>query len=104
MLIVSNVMSKTIKNTTGGMFILYAKLCSQLCINHHDSGNAISNDISISFIKSFESIVVMVVVDAPVTLRIPISFLLFCAVNAGSDVPHSVLKLFTGFATAAFID
>src|SRR6185503_15518464 len=83
---VNNVISITdspaITNTKGVMLMRYAKPCSQLCIIHHDTGNAINKEMPTSFKKSFDNIVVMLVTDAPTTFLIPISFLLFCAVKA----------------------
>ena len=70
------------KNTNGVMLIRYAKLCSQLCISHHETGKAISNEINTSFKKSLDNMVVMFATDAPITFLTPISFLLFCAVKA----------------------
>src|SRR3954462_12448435 len=54
---------------------LYAKLCSQLFTKYHATGEAIKNEMTTSFKKSFDSSPTMPAVLAPSTLRIPISFM-----------------------------
>src|SRR5437764_15464222 len=64
------------------MVMRYAKLCNHSVAAHHEIGIAISNAIHINPRKSFESIATTLLTDAPITFLMPISFCLFCAVNA----------------------
>src|SRR5258706_8628538 len=64
------------------MLMRYAKPCSQLFISHQDTGNAISNDNITSLRKSFDSMAVISLTEAPIAFLMPISFCRFCAVNA----------------------
>src|ERR1700730_8761205 len=85
-LTVSNVISRTDNaariNTPTPISTLYANPCSHWCMDHQDMGKAIPMDINTSFRKSADSIAVILFTEAPMTLRIPISFCLRCAVNA----------------------
>ena len=71
-----------ITNAYSGIFIRYAKFSSQLLINHHDTGKAMVKEIKINRKKSLVSMVMIFAIEAPRTFLTPISFLLFCAVNA----------------------
>src|SRR3982751_5611266 len=53
---------------------LYAKPCNHLLIKYQASGEAIKNEMTTSFKKSFDKRDIMPVVLAPRTFRIPISF------------------------------
>ena len=61
---------------------------------NHAIGEAISNAINTSFTKSFESSAAIPVVDAPSTLRTPISFLRCAMLNADSpNKPRQAIKI-----------
>ena len=72
---ISNARIPATKNIHQLIDTRYAKSSSHLFIAHHATGNAITEAISTSFKKSFESIVTIFVTDAPNTFRIPISFM-----------------------------
>ena len=57
-----------------GILMRYAKLSSQLRISHHETGDVIIKAMAISFIKSLDSITVILITEAPKTLRTLISF------------------------------
>src|ERR1700722_2209183 len=76
------------------MGILYANPSSQLCITHHARGEAIRNDMTISLIKSFDNKKTIFGMDAPNTLRTPISFVLCAVVNKDNpSKPRQAMKI-----------
>src|SRR3954464_14628617 len=61
---------------------------------HHASGDAINKAITTNFKKSFDSSVVMLVTEAPSTLRTPISLMRFSAMYvAKPNKPKHEIKM-----------
>src|ERR1700722_371915 len=76
------------------IFILYAKFCNQLFITNHASGEAITNEMKMSLIKSFDKRKTILLTDAPSTLRTPISFVRCVVVNNESpSKPRHAMKM-----------
>src|SRR5687768_18608943 len=63
-----------IKNIHQLILILYAKPCSQLCITHHAIGKATILASITSFIKSLDTSISILDIEAPNTFLTPISF------------------------------
>lgn len=63
------------------ILILYAKPCSHLSINNHAKGAVIKKEIPTNFKMSSENNLIMVLLEAPKTLRTPISLVRCCAEN-----------------------
>ena len=89
-------------NATGLRVIRYAKLCSQAFAANHDTGIAISSAKETNNKKSFESMATTLLTDAPITLRMPISFCLFCAVKAAK--PNKPRQEITMVIAAKYFD
>ncbi len=81
-------------NTSQPIFIRYAKSWSQLCIKYHARGDAINSAIAISFTKSFDNKLMILVTDAPNTFLIPISLVRFTAARvAKPNKPRHARKI-----------
>src|SRR5882762_910749 len=74
----------------------YAKSCNQFCIPKYEAGTAMTNAMTINFKKSFESKMTISSTDAPMTFRIPISFIRCSAVKvANPNSPRQEMKIAT---------
>src|ERR1041384_1543739 len=67
-------------NTHHCIVTRYGKSCSHVCIAQYDNGAAKTNAISTSFKKFLESNPVILLTDAPNSLRTPISLIRFSAI------------------------
>src|SRR3954453_19129869 len=74
--------------------VRYAKLCSQPFTKYHAMGEAMKNEITTSFKKSFDKSDTMPDVLAPNTLRIPISLMRCSTLNVVSpNKPRQEMKM-----------
>jgi hypothetical protein len=99
------VAANPIRKVSGPIVILYANPSRNLFITYHDRGAARKNPIRISRRYSFEKSNTILSTDAPSTLRTPISFVFWFAMNvANPNRPRHPIKIAIQENTPSSVD